>query len=116
MKKLLLLLAFVVCMHMLYARDENKGLFIYKRIYIESSFFSSYLNVATKKWPRVEYLRNEKKQVMKFTSEEAILLYFQLQGWEVYSLQCDTTNEDSWILRKRCTQEEAEEIVRKSVK
>lgn len=90
MKKLLLMITFVACIQTLHAQIENKELYIYNRINIEQSFLSSYFTVSIRHGVTDEYLRNEKKQLMKFTSEAAVLLYFQLQGWEVYALEHET--------------------------
>ncbi|HEY9551022.1 MAG TPA: hypothetical protein VIQ97_01940, partial [Prevotella sp.] len=62
-----------------------------------------------------------------FSSEAGALLYLQLKGWEICGNKIDVSGSVShgdgsvsttnrWVIRKPCSREEAEEIVRNTEK
>lgn len=126
MKKFLLT-AFLCIPLLTFAQTNNRIYYIYsdlKVFYpgILNRYYQAQMDTQTG-W---DDLKDETGKKLKFTSKAALLLYLQLQGWEIYdqttNIEGKIQNEKGdisthyrWHLRKPCTKEEAEEIVAKSI-
>lgn len=126
MKKKLLLLAMVLLPMVAMAQTEEKQYFLYNIVSFEGDFTKEDFKVFYDNGQEVKRLRDEKGKKMKFKTPAGALMYFLSQGWEMYLN--GATNKGSmaagyggsstssyWILRKPCSKEEFEQVVKQSV-
>ena len=126
MKKLFLLLLLSIVLTTS-AQDNPKVYYIYSELHIYSnSILSNSCYGELDNGRGEEKIKDENNKTLKFKSESALLLYLQLQGWDIYARE--TTNSGDWkegkgelstkhhwLLKKSCTQQEAEEIVKENM-
>lgn len=117
-----LLLSFVA-----FAQDSSKDYYIYNIIHINGGVKSEGLTVNIDNGQSVDKLKDDNGKVIKFKTTAAILMYFISKDWELFVSGSSTsgssaggygavTTNSYWIIRKLCTEEEFNNLVREGRK
>jgi hypothetical protein len=126
MKKKLLLLAMALLPMVAMAQTEEKQYYLYNIVSFEGDFTKEDFKVFYDNGTEVKRLRDEKGKKKKFKTPAGALMYFLSQGWEMYlngatskgSMAAGygaSSTSSYWILRKPCSKEEFEQVVKQSV-
>lgn len=115
MKKLLLII--MLCVISAFAYSDN---YVYCELLGSGKLFSTKINVQadlgqkTSFWKGVGYLKDDKGKLIEFNSMVDAMNYFGKQGWEFVQAYVVTTGNENvyhWLLKKKVTEQELDEIV-----
>ena len=127
MKKTLLLLAMVALPLFAFSQTEEKQTYSYNIVTFSGSMKREGLKVNIDNGKEIKKLVNEKGEKIVFKTTAAALMYFLSEGWELYvngaTSRTSVSNGDGsshttsyWILRKPCTKEYLDSIVKEGIK
>ena len=115
-----MLLLFIPLMGL--CQSEEIQYYIYNIVSFEGDFTKEDFKVFYDDGVEVKRMRNDKGEMVRFSTPAGALMYFISQGWEMYlngatskgaSYQGTGSSQTSsyWILRKPCSKEEFEKAV-----
>lgn len=121
MNKILIVLLFMIPV-IGYGQTVKEQYFLYNIVSFEGDFNKEDFKVYYDDGKEVKRLRNEKGEIMRFSTPAGALMYFISQGWEMYLNGATSegmtikgsggsSTSSYWILRKPCTKEEFEKAV-----
>lgn len=132
MKKSLLLLA-IMCLSLnLFGQTEQGNYYLYQIVSLSGSykndgvFKNEGIKVVVDNGKTIEKLKDKNGKKISFATPASALMYFISQGWELYvsgstssGASFNGTGSSSsslyWIMRKPCTKEEFDEVLRDGV-